>query len=422
MKNLSFSKSSLHYGWIVVFAGCLGVFACIGLGRFALGMLLPSMGEALRLSYSEMGFISTINFVGYLLSAFLSGFVASRFGSRKLIFLALFLVGISMVFISRASGFLSVALLYMLTGIGSGASNVPIMGLVSSWFKKEKRGKAAGFIVIGSGFGILLSGKLIPYLNSLYPESGWRTGWLILGGIVTVVAFICLFILRDSPEQMGLSPIGTRATASPQARALHRAAASVFRNPVIYHIGAIYFLFGFTYVIYATFIVTCLVKEWGMPETVAGNFWSWVGLLSLLSGPVFGTLSDKAGRKAGIITVFAIQMTSYLLIAAHLPGVFLYLSIGLYGIAAWSIPSIMAAVVGDYVGAERASSAFGLITFIFGLGQITGPALAGVLAERSGSFSGSFYMASAAVAVAILLTTLLQKPSPGSTVSKTSPN
>ncbi len=70
----------------------------------------------------------------------------------------------------------------------------------------------------------------------------------------------------------------------------------------------------------------------------------------------------------------------------------------------------MAAAVGDYFGAHKAGQAFGVITFIFGLGQIIGPAVAGVLAERTGSFSSSFYMAAAFAGMAILLTAFLKKP------------
>ena len=126
--------------------------------------------------------------------------------------------------------------------------------------------------------------------------------------------------------------------------------------------------------IYATFIVTTLVKERGFSEAIAGNFWSWVGFLSLFSGPVFGTLSDRLGRKTGLMIVFSLQTLAYLLVAANLPPFFLYLSIGFYGIVAWSIPSIMVAAVSEYVGIDKALAAFGFITFIFGLGQIAGPA------------------------------------------------
>jgi predicted MFS family arabinose efflux permease len=65
------------------------------------------------------------------------------------------------------------------------------------------------------------------------------------------------------------------------------------------------------------------------------------------------------------------------------------------------------------VGPEKALAAFGFITFIFGLGQITGPSVAGLLAERTGSFSSSFAMAAALAAAAILLTAFLHKPDHG---------
>ena len=202
---------------------------------------------------------------------------------------------------------------------------------------------------------------------------------------------------------------GTEVGTSPHPGAGEKD-GNLYRMGIAYHLGSIYFLFGYTYVIYATFIVTTLVKERGYSEGVAGNFWMWVGFLSLFSGPVFGTLSDRLSRKAGVMIVFSLQAVSYLLIATRLPGLFLYLSIGFYGLVAWSIPSIMAAAVGDYFGARRAATAFGFVTFIFGLGQISGPAVAGVLAEKTGSFSGSFYMAAVFSGIAILLTALLRKP------------
>jgi MFS family permease len=300
-----------------------------------------------------------------------------------------------------------VLVLYMLTGVGSGATNVPVMGLVSAWFKARKRGRAAGFIVIGSGFAIMLSGKLIPFINSVAGSEGWRISWLILSGIVTIVAIIGVIFIRNRPEDKNLLPVGSEDASS--AATAPRPQVNVYREWMIYYLGIIYFLFGYTYVIYATFIVTTLVKERGFSESVAGNFWAWVGFLSLFSGPVFGTLSDKLGRKAGLIIVFSLQAFAYLLAASGLPGIFLYCSIFFYGIVAWSIPSIMAAAVGDYVGARNAAAAFGLVTFIFGFGQISGPSVAGILAERTGSFSSSFYMAAAFAGAAILLTAFLKK-------------
>lgn len=412
MQKTEHHSLPFHYGWVVVCTGTLCIFASLGFGRFAIGMLLPSMEKSLGLSYSQMGYISTANFIGYLASVLISGFIAARIGARKLIFLALGLVGGSMLLVSRAGGFFEVLILYTLTGFGSGASNVPVMGLVSAWFNSRQRGRAAGFIVIGSGFAIVLSGKLIPYINRISGAEGWRISWLVLSCLVVFIAFLSYILLRDRPADKGLLPVGDDRVVSSQSNAPERTSKNIYREGVLYYLGIIYFLFGFTYVIYATFIVTTLVKERGFSESAAGNFWSWVGMLSLLSGPVFGTLSDRLGRKAGLVIVFTFQMLSYLLVASGLPGAFLYLSVFFYGVVAWSIPSIMAATVGDYVGARSAAAAFGLVTFIFGLGQISGPAIAGLLAEKSGSFSGSFYMAAAFAALAIVLTLLLKKPGP----------
>ena len=403
-------KQSIHYGWYIVAAGMLCVFAGLGFGRFALGMLLPAMGESLKLTYSQMGLISTANFVGYLLAVLVCSYISSKIGSRLLIFLALLLVAVSMLLVSLAGSFVSVAFFYTLTGMGSGASNVPMMALVASWFGTGQRGKAAGFIVIGSGFAILLSGKLIPYINQLSTSDGWRINWLVLGIIVLVISIICLLVIRDSPAELGLKPFTGREKIKQDTSTYFDSGHAAVGKKDIYHLGVIYFLFGYTYVIYATFIVTTLVQERGFSEAVAGNFWSWVGFLSLFSGPVFGTLSDKLGRKAGLIMVFIIQMFAYLLVALSLPGIFLYLSIGCYGIVAWSIPSIMAALVGDYVGPQKTARVFGFITFIFALGQIAGPAVAGFLAETYGTFSSSFLMASLFAGLAVVLSGLLKKP------------
>ena len=408
MTDPKFSRLPFYYGWIIVAAGTFGTIASLGFGRFALGMLLPSMGATLGLSYAQMGFISTGNFVGYLVSVLFGGMIVARIGQRRFIFLSLLLVGLTMALLSRSETFPVLLALYVLTGMGSGGANVSVMSLASTWFAKNNRGKAAGFMAVGSGYAIIFSGFFVPFVNQSAGAEGWRTSWLALGGMVGVIALLCVVLLRNKPADLGLAIPGESAGTG--AVNLPRAAFDIYRSRVIYHLGAIYFLFGYTYVIYATFIVTTLVKERGLSEAIAGNFWSAVGFLSLFSGPVFGSISDKLGRKAGMIIVFSVQLLAYLLVASGLPGAFLYLSIFLYGIVAWSIPAIMAAAMGDYAGPENAAKALGFITLIFGMGQLSGPAIAGVLAEATGSFSSSFYMSAAMAALAILLAAMLKKP------------
>jgi MFS family permease len=76
---------------------------------------------------------------------------------------------------------------------------------------------------------------------------------------------------------------------------------------------------------------------------------------------------------------------------------------------AWSVPSIISALVADYASGTRVATIFGFVTFIFGIGQIIGPYAAGVLAEKTGSFAGSFFMAFCLALTAIIFSLFLPR-------------
>ncbi len=403
-------KEKRHYGWVIVLTGMAVLFSCLGLGRFSLGMLLPSMGLSLKMNYSQMGLIGTGNFVGYMISVVLAGFIARRIGARWTISMGLALVGGSMVLISCATGFVEVMSLYVATGIGSGLANVPLMGLVSHWFLKSNRGRAAGIMLSGNGIAIVFTGLLIPWVNVIEGSEGWRTGWLTIGIISLLIAAVAAFYLRNKPAEKGLAPLGKAATV-PKSSISEPGKRTESNKWAMVHLGSIYFFFGATYVVYATFIVTTLINERGFGEETAGSFWAVVGGLSIFSGPLFGWLSDRLGRKAGMMLVYALFTVSYVMVAADLPDLFLYASIAIFGLAVWSIPTIMSAAVGDYMGPVQAVRAFGLITLFFGAGQITGPAVAGFLADINGTFSMAFWLCAVLTASAVVLTYFLRPPS-----------
>ncbi len=404
-------STNLHYGWVIALTGTAVIFACLGLGRFALGMLLPAMGTALDLSYVHMGFIGTGNFIGYMFAVALAGYVTQHLGARLTITLGLVLVGITMVLVGYAEHYLQILLLYAATGIGSGLSNVPLMGLVSHWYLKEARGRAAGIMISGNGIAILGAGLYIPWINTRFGMEGWRYGWITMGVVVVVIAIMTVVLLRNDPREKGTTPLGRRGTSLNIAA---EASDSHSRKPkwIMIHLGSIYALFGATYVVYATFIVTALVDEHGFSEQVAGNFWAVVGALSIFSGPLFGWLSDSWGRRTGLLTVFTLFTLAYGLVGIHSPTAWLYVSIALFGISVWSVPTIMAATVGDYLGPTQAAKAFGFITLFFGTGQIIGPALAGFLADATGTFHIAFGMCAAATLTAAVLAFFLPRTRP----------
>ena len=401
------SANGLHYGWVVVLVGTLAIFACLGLARFAFGMLLPSMRDALDMSYDDMGFLGTANFAGYLAAVAVVPLLLRRISPRQLITTGLLLIALCMFGIAAGDSYLLILVLYAMVGIGSGFANIPVMVLVSYWFRREKRGQAAGLIVIGSGFAIIFSGFVVPFLNARFTQDGWRVSWLLLGLIVLLIAVLAALLVRNDPAEKGLEPVGQTQELEYDP-STSRGRFTPVR--ILTHLGVLYFIFGATYVIYGTFIVTTMVEEYAYAEASAGMFWSWVGFFSLFSGTLFGLLSDKVGRKGGLMTVFGVQTLAYLLAGSRLGTLALFGSVVLYGIAVFAIPAIMAAAVGDYLGKARAAAAFSIITFCFAIGQTLGPALAGVVADATGTFTGSYLASAVLTGLAVVCAKFLPEP------------
>jgi MFS family permease len=400
-------RSQIHYGWTIVAVGFLIIFACIGLARYAYTMLLPSMQAGLGLPYDLMGFIGTGNFSGYLLSVVMAPRLIRRFRPRTVITGGLVLITLALFGISASHGFLIPLTLYFLVGMGTGFANIPTMVLISHWFRSDQRGKAAGLMIGGNGAAIVLAGVLVPALNRAFGNNGWRAGWLLLALIALLVTILAAWLVRNHPSEMGLEALGRSTPPSPDQLVPreHRGDGAL-----LVRLGLLYLAFGATFMIYGTFIVTTMVREYGFSEIKAGMYWSWAGFFSLFSGVVFGALSDRIGRKHGLALVFAVQTAAYLLAGLKPGSMGLIISIALYGSAVFAIPAIMAAAVGDYLGLSRAAGAFATITIFFAVGQTVGPALAGMIAKNFGGFTNAYLLAALVTAVAAICSLFLPKP------------
>lgn len=398
---------SFHYGWVIAAIGFMIIFACIGLARYAYTMLLPAMQSGLSLADDRMGFIGTGNFCGYLLAVVLAPRMIRRFRPRAVIAGGLTLITLTLSGIGVSHGFLLPLALYFLVGMGTGFANIPTMALISHWFRSDQRGKAAGLMIGGNGAAIVLAGILVPLLNRTFGADGWRAGWFLLGGIALLVTLLSTWLVRNSPADMGLEPLGRKLTPTPDQLLPQEQRGD---GALLLRLGLLYLAFGATFMVYGTFIVTTMVRDYGFSEARAGIYWSWAGFFSLFSGIAFGTLSDRIGRRHGLALVFIVQTAAYLLAGLKPGSLGLMVSIALYGSAVFAIPAIMAAAVGDYLGMSRAASAFATVTIFFAAGQTVGPAAAGMIARGTGSFTHAYMAASLITATAALFALFLPKP------------
>ena len=414
-------EGKLHYGWVVIFMGLLTTIAAHGFGRMSYTIILPAMKDGLEFNYYQLGLLGTGNFIGYLTMAIIGGFLAAHFGTRVVIMAALVLMGITMILTGLAQSFGFAFAMRLLTGLGNGASFVPAMALGSAWFTMKKRGFATGIVSAGIGTGTLISGLVVPPILSAFGANGWQFSWYILGGAVLLISGIVYRFVRSNPQEMGLEQVGSEksATQGRDAPVAEKGSApkwtetvkSVIKMGSVWYLGAVYFFYGLSYIIYMVFFAAYLVKEMGLSQEWAGGLWALVGGLSIFCGVIWGKISDLLGRSRGAALAYLVLGLSYILYALIRVPIGFYLSAILFGLTAWSIPTIMAAAAGDFVGPRLAPAGLGFITLFFGIGQAFGPALGGYLADVSGSFTLPFLIAGGISLFGMVLSFYLKKPS-----------
>jgi sugar phosphate permease len=412
------NPEKLHYGWVVIFMGMLTTLAAHGFGRMAYTIILPAMKDGLQFDYTQLGLLGTANFVGYLAMALIGGFLAARFGTRVVISLSLFFLGATLMLTGLAQSFGFALSMRFLTGLANGAANVPAMALASAWFAMKRRGFATGIVSGGIGIGTLVSGLLVPPLLSFYGTEGWRHAWYTLGGIALGIAVLVSALIRTRPEEKGLLPVGISDKKGPAAGPLGSPGSSpkwslVYRKGSVWYLGLVYFFFGFSYIIYMTFFAVYLVKEIGLPQNYAGGLWAMVGALSISCGVIWGGISDRLGRSRGAALAYFVLAASYIVYALVKVHFGFFLSAILFGLTAWSIPTIMAATAGDFVGPRLAPAGLGFITLFFGIGQAVGPALGGYLVDVTGAFTLPFLLAGGISLLGMVASLFLKKPAQG---------
>jgi sugar phosphate permease len=410
------NERKLHYGWVVIFMGLLTTIAAHGFGRMAYTIILPAMKDGLNFNYTQLGLLGTGNFIGYLTMAIIGGFLAARFGTRIVITFALILMGVTMILTGLSQSFGFAFAMRLLTGLGNGAAYVPAMALGSAWFAMQRRGFATGIVSAGIGAGTLISGLVVPPILTAYSADGWRFTWYILGGAVLLISGVVFLFVRSRPQNKGLRQVGAdNQDLDPSVSAASDKVStfqwtSVYRVGSVWYLGIVYFFYGLSYIIYMVFFAAYLIKEMGFTQEWAGGLWALVGGLSIFCGVIWGSISDRLGRSRGAALAYLVLGLSYIIYAVIKVKFGFYLSAVMFGLTAWSIPTIMAAAAGDFVGPRLAPAGLGFITLFFGIGQALGPALGGYLADVSQSFTIPFLVAGGISLLGMISSLYLKKP------------
>lgn len=182
----------------ILLSSLLILFACLGLGRFGFGMILPNLEQSLAISTTLSGAIGTANFLGYFIGIFFVSYLYKRIEAASLISSTLLLQAFSMGCMTLTNSYEIVAFFYALSGLFSAISNVAIMVYIAHMIPQEKRGKALGFIITGFGYAIIFSGFYVPWVETWVQTNAWKTSWNSFAFLTLLIALIAKVTLKPN--------------------------------------------------------------------------------------------------------------------------------------------------------------------------------------------------------------------------------
>jgi MFS family permease len=387
------------YGWIIVVV----TFVTMAIGvnaRTAFSLFFPPILDEFGW---ERGVTAGAFSFGFLVSGAVSpliGRLMDRAGPRAVMELGVALMG---------GGLLLAPLttqpwhLYLTIGVMVGAGSV-CLGysgqslFLPNWFIR-RRGLAMGLAFAGVGLGSM---TLLPWVQHMIEQTGWRTACTAMGILVLVVLAPINLLLRKRPEDIGLQPDGDAAPSAstrPVSYVVDSDWAGIdwtlsraIRTARFWWLATGYF--GGLYIWYAVQVhQTKYLLDIGFSPGVA--VWA-LGVVSLLGIPgqiVLGHVSDRVGREwiwTASYLGFAVCFAA-LIALAHFPILpLVYVMVLAQGALGYGLTSIMGAVVLEIFQGRQFGSIFGTVMLIALAGGAAGPWVTGFLHDLSGNYTLAF--------------------------------
>ena len=373
----------------------LGPTVSNSFARFAYALVLPAMREDLRLSFSESGFLNTANALGYLLGAVLTRVLIRRWGNRALFDRGMLLTALALLLTGFVSELSALALCRVLGGVGAAAAFICGGALASNIAAQDPRWATRCITIYfaGAGFGLILSGLLIPWWIMAAGPSGWPQTWFAMG---------CVSLLMVLASRIASRKIEEPARAQGRPDWLLRPLLAAF----IAYIG-----FGLGYIVYMTFIIAWL-KAIGVSVAESAAIWSLLGVATMLAPLVWSrplALWSNGHAMAAILAVLGLgALLPVLPVPSDWQSPVMLGSALLFGLGMFSAPSAVSALIRQSLDKPAWGSAMATFTIAFAASQVLAPVLGGWIADWTGSLREGLAI-SAAVILAAALIALLQK-------------
>ncbi len=269
------------------------------------------------LGNQRLGWIFSAFLIGYAGFQLPAGWLATRFGPRRMLTLGVLWWGIATGLTALLPTGISHAVILLIAvrfALGAGEAVVypSANQFVARWVPVKERGFINGLIFAGVGAG---SGLTPPLLTWLIMHHGWRAAFWFSAAIGLVVGAVWWFAARDTPEEhsrvsaaelreihegMSFSPAAAAATfgGSPAKPVISWRAIFHRRDLPALMIG--YFSFGYIAWIFFSWFFLYMAQVRGFDLKSSARY----AMLPFLSMTVFclvgGVLSDRITQRYGL--------------------------------------------------------------------------------------------------------------------------
>ncbi len=384
---------SLRHSLLVALALSLGAAIALGISRFSYGLLLPPMRADLGWSYFLAGAMNTANALGYLLGALATPWLLRRFSAQRLLLAGAVLTGLFML----VSGLVTDTGLLLSQRIFAGIASAFIFiagGLLAARLGALHAGRSGlllGLYYGGTGFGIAASALLVPATLSAAAAHGaahgWQWPWMALAAACFIAVIVMAPAIRAIPE-----------TAAQQG------ASRPFRVGAFAYGLLAYFMFGVGYIGYMTFVIA-LLRQQGMSAGMITIFYTLLGLAVVASSRIWAGMLDRFRGGESLAILNGLLAVATILPALTAAPLLVFASGLLFGAVFLSVVASTTALVRHNLPPQSWSAGISAFTTVFALGQIVGPSVAGLIADRAGGLERGLVFSALALLIGSVLAT-----------------
>lgn len=309
--------SRIHHAWWVAAVAFVAILGAAGF-RATPGVLITPLESEFGWSRGTISAAVSVNLLLYGLTAPFAAALMDRFGVRRVVSVALLLVGAgSGLTVFMTASWQLVLLWGVLVGLGTGSMALALVATITGrWFVKH-RGVVTGVLTAAGATGQLI---FLPVLANLAEAYGWRVAALTVAGSALLTVPLVLWLLRDHPSELGIGPYGSEAVEPPPPRAVGAARRTLLALRQASRTSTFWLLAGGFAICGAStngLVAVHLIPaahDHGMVETTAAGLLALVGVFDIVGTVLSGWLTDRFDSRALLGAYYALRGLSLLIL------------------------------------------------------------------------------------------------------------